>query len=187
MPALLPLRRAVPALLPLRLSLADTRSLSIQTPQPRAHQANKKLDLWNLPEVLVVHLKRFSYSRTSRDKLDTAVSFPFKDLDLGPYLLQRPELAPLYDLYAVSNHYGGLGGGHYTAYCKMPGTGAWYVYDDSSVREVPESQVLSPAAYVLFYRRKGSKVGRPEGAGVGRFLWGRLAGGAARSEGGGGR
>jgi len=24
----------------------------------------------------------------------------------------------LYDLYAVSNHFGGLGGGHYTAYAK---------------------------------------------------------------------
>ena len=26
-------------------------------------QADKKLDLWSLPDVLVVHLKRFSYSR----------------------------------------------------------------------------------------------------------------------------
>ena len=24
----------------------------------------------------------------------------------------------IYDLYAVSNHFGGLGGGHYTAYAK---------------------------------------------------------------------
>jgi hypothetical protein len=26
-----------------------------------------------------------------------------------------------YELYAVSNHYGGLGGGHYTAYAKNRG------------------------------------------------------------------
>lgn len=31
--------------------------------------------------------------------------------------------APLYDLFAVSNHYGSLGGGHYTAYARMPDTG----------------------------------------------------------------
>jgi ubiquitin C-terminal hydrolase len=31
------------------------------------------LDLWSLPEVLVVHLKRFSYTRWNRDKLDTQV------------------------------------------------------------------------------------------------------------------
>ena len=27
----------------------------------------------------------------------------------------------VYDLYAISNHYGGLGGGHYTAYAKVKG------------------------------------------------------------------
>lgn len=31
---------------------------------------------------------------------------------------------PIYDLYAISNHYGGLGGGHYTAYAKNGGK--WY-------------------------------------------------------------
>lgn len=25
----------------------------------------------------------------------------------------------VYELYAISNHYGGLGGGHYSAYCKV--------------------------------------------------------------------
>lgn len=44
-------------------------------PKCKTHvQANKKLDLWSLPEVLVVHLKRFSYTRWNRDKLDTQVS-----------------------------------------------------------------------------------------------------------------
>jgi ubiquitin C-terminal hydrolase len=42
-------------------------------PCPLAAQADKKLDLWSLPEVLVVHLKRFSYTRWNRDKLDTQV------------------------------------------------------------------------------------------------------------------
>ena len=39
-------------------------------------------------QVLVVHLKRFSYSRYSRDKLDTLVEFPLEGLDLSRYLLQ---------------------------------------------------------------------------------------------------
>jgi hypothetical protein len=43
------------------------------SPPPLCTQADKKLDLWHLPEVLVVHLKRFSYTRWSRDKLDTQV------------------------------------------------------------------------------------------------------------------
>ena len=30
-----------------------------------------------------------------------------------------------YDLFAVSNHYGSLGGGHYTAYAKNPVHKKW--------------------------------------------------------------
>ena len=41
-------------------------------------QATKKFDLWSLPEVLVIHLKRFSYNRYWRDKIDTVIDFPVK-------------------------------------------------------------------------------------------------------------
>lgn len=60
----------------------------------------------------------------------------------------------MYDLFAVSNHFGGLGGGHYTAFCKLNETGSWFCFDDSSAYEVPADRILSPAAYVLFYRRR---------------------------------
>jgi len=85
-------------------------------------QATKKLDLWRLPEILVVHLKRFSYSRYMKNKLDTFVNFPVRNLDLSKYVKQNAAAAQqshMYELYAVSNHYGGLGGGHYTAYAKV--------------------------------------------------------------------
>ena len=49
-------------------------------------QANKKLDLWALPEVLVVHLKRFFFTRARRDKLDVQVNFPVDNWDLSDYL-----------------------------------------------------------------------------------------------------
>ena len=64
----------------------------------------------------------------------------------------------MYDLYAVDNHFGGLGGGHYTAFAKNPVNGLWYNFDDSSVRPVaqPES-VKTSAAYLLFYRRRTTR------------------------------
>ena len=34
------------------------------------------------------------------------------------FLIQDPKAPPVYDLYAVSQHSGGMGGGHYTAVCK---------------------------------------------------------------------
>ena len=70
---------------------------------------------------------------------------------------------PVYDLFAVSNHFGGLGGGHYTAFCKDAGSDDWSNFDDSHVSPVPISDsVVSPAAYMLFYRRQ-SEAARDSG------------------------
>jgi len=61
----------------------------------------------------------------------------------------------LYDLYAVSNHYGSINFGHYTAYCKNYMNGKWYDFNDSSVSEVDSPyDVVSSAAYVMYYIRK---------------------------------
>jgi len=117
-------------------------------------QATKKFDLWKLPPILVIHLKRFSYrNRYRRDKLDTLVKFPLEGLNLSEYTLSEAEL-PCYDLFAVSNHFGALGGGHYTAFAKNPNDNKWYKFDDSNVSPMNEDRVCSSAAYVLFYRRR---------------------------------
>mmetsp|Transcript_27882 Transcript_27882/g.60990 ORF Transcript_27882/g.60990 Transcript_27882/m.60990 type:complete len:487 (-) Transcript_27882:9-1469(-) len=126
-------------------------------PKCKEHrQATKKLELWRMPQVLVVHLKRFSYSRVWRDKLDTYVSYPVSHLDLNTYVRQSGDKEATYELFAVSNHYGSLGGGHYTAYAKQTDDSKWYLFDDSSVRQVEESDVVrdASAGYVLFYWRK---------------------------------
>uniref|UniRef100_A0A674MNI1 Ubiquitin carboxyl-terminal hydrolase n=1 Tax=Takifugu rubripes TaxID=31033 RepID=A0A674MNI1_TAKRU len=117
-------------------------------------QATKKFDLWSLPRILVVHLKRFSYNRCWRDKLDTVVDFPIRDLNMSEFVCD-PKASPyIYDLIAVSNHYGGMGGGHYTAYGKNKADGKWYYFDDSSVSSASEDQIVTKAAYVLFYQRR---------------------------------
>uniref|UniRef100_A0A8C8S4Y6 Ubiquitin carboxyl-terminal hydrolase n=1 Tax=Pelusios castaneus TaxID=367368 RepID=A0A8C8S4Y6_9SAUR len=120
-------------------------------PNCKEHQqATKKLDLWSLPPVLVVHLKRFSYSRYMRDKLDTLVDFPINDLDMSEFLI-NPNAGPCrYNLIAVSNHYGGMGGGHYTAFAKNKDDGKWYYFDDSSVSTASEDQIV--ASILVFLR-----------------------------------
>ncbi|XP_067249251.1 ubiquitin carboxyl-terminal hydrolase 15-like [Chanodichthys erythropterus] len=129
-------------------------------PNCKQHQqATKKLDLWCLPPVLVVHLKRFSYSRYMRDKLDSLVDFPLRDLDMSEFLI-NPNAGPCrYDLIAVSNHYGGMGGGHYTAYAQNKEDHKWYNFDDSSVSPTGEEQIVSKAAYVLFYQQQDTVKG----------------------------
>ncbi|XP_014513603.1 ubiquitin carboxyl-terminal hydrolase 9 [Vigna radiata var. radiata] len=127
-------------------------------PRCKEHrQATKKLDLWKLPEILVFHLKRFSYSRYLKNKLDTFVNFPIHNLDLTKYVKSKDGQSYVYDLYAISNHYGGLGGGHYTAYCKLIEDNKWCHFDDSHVTTVTEAEIKSSAAYVLFYQRVRTK------------------------------
>ncbi len=119
-------------------------------------QAYKKLELFYTPKLLVLHLKRFEYSsmgryRTYAEKIGVGIDFPLDDLQLGGHIV-GPDSNPVYELYAVSQHYGSCGGGHYTAICKN--NGKWYDFNDSSVSSSSSSSVVSPAAYLLFYRRK---------------------------------
>ncbi|KAB2615189.1 ubiquitin carboxyl-terminal hydrolase 8-like [Pyrus ussuriensis x Pyrus communis] len=116
-------------------------------------QASKKLDLWRLPEILVIHLKRFSYSRFFKNKLETYVDFPIDDLELSTYIAhESDQLCNRYMLYAVSNHFGSMGGGHYTAFVHHGGD-RWYDFDDSHVKPISQDKIKSSSAYVLFYRR----------------------------------
>ncbi|KAH3203006.1 hypothetical protein KXV64_008724 [Aspergillus fumigatus] len=129
-------------------------------PRCKEHRrASKKFELWKTPDILVMHLKRFSASRGFRDKLDVLVDFPVEGLDMSGRV-ESPEEGKslIYDLFAVDNHYGGLGGGHYTAYAKNFMSGQWNEYNDSSVsRPIDPQSVVTPAAYLLFYRRRSDR------------------------------
>jgi ubiquitin carboxyl-terminal hydrolase 4/11 len=93
-------------------------------------RASKKFDLWKTPDILVVHLKRFSSSTYRRNKLDTKVDFPVESLNLTSRVLdQQDGKQEIYDLIAVDDHWGGLGGGHYTAFAKNFIDGEWYEYN----------------------------------------------------------
>ncbi|CAH8604992.1 unnamed protein product [Dicrocoelium dendriticum] len=105
-------------------------------------QATKKFDLWSLPNVLVIQLKRFRSTLRSRDKIDSLVEFPLKGLDLTPWMVSNTGEQFVYDLIAVSNHIGYLYGGHYTAYALNEPTKRWFVFDDASTRGIDASQVV---------------------------------------------
>jgi ubiquitin carboxyl-terminal hydrolase 4/11/15 len=120
-------------------------------------QAWKQFHVYRAPPILIVHLKRFQYSASThrRDKIGVFIDFPLEGLDLTEQAMHwTTGEKPIYDCYAVSNHYGGLGGGHYTAYA-LNDDGVWCHYDDSRVTShVDPKEVISQAAYVLYYRRR---------------------------------
>lgn len=100
-------------------------------PRCKEHRrASKKFDLWKTPDILVVHLKRFSSSGWRRDKLDMRVDFPVESLDITKRVLDRQSgKEEVYDLIGVDDHWGGLGGGHYTAFAKNFIDHQWYEYN----------------------------------------------------------
>ena len=148
------------------------------------------------------------------------MDFPIEGLDLAPYCCDTQKASAtatasssatvsdspssssasenkdrtLYDLFAVCNHFGRMGFGHYTAFARDwmdmytpssssssssspsssssssssstsggAGTGGWYKYDDEDVTPVrdPECEIKTPAAYILFYRRRPANPANP--------------------------
>ena len=138
--------------------------------------------LYRLPDILVIHIKRFSMTARRKDKIRTKVVFPLVSLNMGEYLAPESSESSrncIYDLYAVANHIGDMTRGHYTAFinCQIDSPadlktgrsaaevidnpqndscskGRWFLFDDDVVEEVPSSRVVSGAAYVLFYKRR---------------------------------
>ncbi|NXL60594.1 UBP31 hydrolase, partial [Chordeiles acutipennis] len=141
-------------------------------------QGSITLSLWTLPDVLIIHLKRFRQEGDRRMKLQNMVKFPLSGLDMTPHVVKRsqsswslpshwsPWRRPyglgrdpedyIYDLYAVCNHHGTMQGGHYTgkSYCKNSVDGQWYCFDDSDVQQLSENEVCKQTAYILFYQRR---------------------------------
>lgn len=127
-------------------------------------QATKKMDVFKLPKILIIHLKRFKtnkihsigkyYFSGGSSKVSTLVNFPIEGLDLRRYAMSKSDEPPVYDLIGTVNHYGGLGGGHYTAFAKNPKENEWYEFDDSAVSRQSQAGIVSKAAYILFYRRR---------------------------------
>ena len=43
------------------------------------------------------------------------------------------------------------------AFCKNIADNKWYTFDDTKVTEMPEEEVVTRAAYLLFYQRRSTK------------------------------
>ncbi|EGR32981.1 ubiquitin carboxyl-terminal hydrolase family protein, putative [Ichthyophthirius multifiliis] len=145
-------------------------------------KATKQMTIYRAPDILIFHLKRFKTSAgTIKSKITKLIDFPLKNLNMTPYVIEKESPYVnyqnqqsqeqnlfqkssftlydqydkenlIYDLYAVTNHYGSLGFGHYTAYAKNEGF--WYRFDDSNVEKINNSIICSEESYILFYERQ---------------------------------
>jgi len=126
-------------------------------------RALKKMKLWSTPDILILHLKRFTFDTCSergelvRSKIESVVDFPIDTLDMEPYIEGPidPAAPPSYALFAVSEHTGStLNSGHYTSTVRNSSNGEWYRYNDSHVSGTSGDMAITGGAYLLFYKRK---------------------------------
>lgn len=109
--------------------------------QLQASISIKRLNFIKLPQVLFIHLSRFSVFNLT-DKLDTVIKYPLElKFNSGTHEIG-------YKLVGLINHYGNLKSGHYTSLTNKSGDAGrpcWCYFDDD--------QVKVNLAHGDFYRR----------------------------------
>lgn len=142
-------------------------------------EATKQITLTRLPQILVIHFKRFSASKTeSIRKVHTPIDFPLHGLNMEPLMANTrldlksdddvvdPATTPpfMYDAYAVMRHLGQTGnGGHYIALVRDAARGCWRKFDDERVTDFdpnklrPENRLQNEQAYIVFYGRSAAR------------------------------
>ena len=112
--------------------------------------ATRQILFWSLPSVLMIDLKRWG---PRGNKLQVPIDIPLDALDLSNYVVGYGADKYIYELYAVCNHHGSSGGGHYTAGVRVT-DGRWYEFNDTRVTDGAVSRLVGPQSYCLFYRKK---------------------------------
>lgn len=118
----------------------------------RTGKVSKKTDIVKFPPLLIIHLSRFYQDGMYTRKKQNFVNFDLRNLNLNHYVVPGfDNQFSHFNLYAVSNHFGNLEGGHYTAYASSDVLKRWYKFDDQDVSVMDPADVVTPAGYILFY------------------------------------
>ncbi|KAJ6550839.1 hypothetical protein DFH09DRAFT_925668, partial [Mycena vulgaris] len=122
-------------------------------------EAEKRMKIKKLPNVLALHLKRFKYQEDVQKyiKLAYRVAFPF-EVRLSNTVDDMDHADRLFNLFGIVVHIGnGPHHGHYISIIKTMGT--WLVFDDENVYPITEADIPkyfgqsnSGSAYVLYYQ-----------------------------------
>ncbi|PWY70985.1 ubiquitin hydrolase [Aspergillus heteromorphus CBS 117.55] len=143
--------------------------------------ATKQIIITRAPQILVVHFKRFSASKTqTARKIHTPIDFPLHGLRMDDFVfasqtpgqpngvLQDPVAATVppftYDAYGVLRHIGSsMGSGHYISLVRDAQRQCWRRFDDERALDFnprdlrPKDRLQNEQAYIVFYERVPAK------------------------------
>lgn len=81
--------------------LASSESFFCEICQRRC-ECTKRIEIWKMPNILIIHFKRFRYNQKQKQKMDTFINFPIQNLDLTSFQSFEPKEKPMYDLFGVA-------------------------------------------------------------------------------------
>jgi hypothetical protein len=102
------------------------------------------------PQILIVHLKRFSHTAHGTRKISCGVKYP-DVLSLRDAMVGQENV--VYRLYAVCEHEGEANQGHYTTHVREKDSGRWYCISDASFAVAEQDGAHNSRAYMLFYEK----------------------------------
>ena len=112
----------------------------------------KDIAYWSISDILVITIQR--YHHNGRTKANSHVDFPLDELLMGKYVCGYNPAQYSYECVGVCNHSGRVNGGHYTSYVRLANN-RWFHFNDVNVNLVTSmSEIVSPRAYCLIYRKK---------------------------------
>ena len=122
-------------------------------------KCTKKIQLEDLPTLLVLHLKRFRsgahLARRHRLKLRTIVEFPLENMNVASCCSPTYQGSTACDLRGIVCHHGSsVGCGHYSTYSIEESTQQWLHFNDASVTPVASSVVKKCEPYILVYAKR---------------------------------
>ncbi|KAI9926769.1 ubiquitin-specific protease doa4 [Aspergillus wentii] len=146
--------------------------------------ATKQIIITRAPQILVVHFKRFSASKTqSARKIHTPIEFPLHGLRMDDFVISYPNpgqssdsggpptdptaatVPPFtYDAYGVLRHLGSsMGSGHYISLVRDAQRQCWRRFDDERATDFNprdlrhKDRLQNEQAYIVFYERVPAK------------------------------
>ena len=144
--------------------------------------ATKQIIITRAPQILVVHFKRFSASKTqSARKIHTPIEFPLHGLRMDDFVISYPSptqapdtSAPpttgatvppfTYDAFGVLRHLGSsMGSGHYISLVRDAERQTWRRFDDERATDFNprdlrgRDRLQNEQAYIVFYERVPAK------------------------------